>query len=306
MNTRYAMTLCTTMIVGGAWMAASAQALGSDQTPATGESVRMTQENAFFDRHIDKAVKLAREAEQAGNQGHASEMREQAQQSLTQAQHARRAGNVPGLDEGILSLREALSQPLAETRAESGNHRSASAGMAPCVDHKGEAAASTDCEPHNPRMGDGRSGGDTTAYELPSGILAACASGRAANGTVLYDDQACQPEAGASQAVSLQHATAHIRNARIIFSKAGGIRTSDQQTQGLRTRMVSGQLVGDEASSRKDGGAHYFLRDRSGQDLPITLTGDMSRHVRVGDKVKAQLDADGRVLSIAKDHGLNP
>jgi hypothetical protein len=77
---------------------------------------RELKDNAFFDRYIEKAVKEAREAEIAGNQGHAPEMVEHANLALTQAKQAQRAGNVPGLNEGIMALREALAIPLSTYR----------------------------------------------------------------------------------------------------------------------------------------------------------------------------------------------
>jgi pyruvate/2-oxoglutarate dehydrogenase complex dihydrolipoamide acyltransferase (E2) component len=69
--------------------------------------VYLIRENPFFNLHIDKATEHARAAEIAGNQGQAIEMMDHAQMSLLQAKEAQRAGNVPGLNEGIISLREA-------------------------------------------------------------------------------------------------------------------------------------------------------------------------------------------------------
>jgi len=73
--------------------------------------VYLIRENPFFSLHIDKATEHARAAEIAGNQGQAIEMLDHAQMSLLQAKEAQRAGNVPGLNEGIMSLREALRLP---------------------------------------------------------------------------------------------------------------------------------------------------------------------------------------------------
>jgi hypothetical protein len=74
------------------------------------ENVDWTRESAFFDRYMNKAVKHAREAEIAANQGHTPEMLRHAELSLDQAKEAQRAGNVPGLEEGIISLRDVLRQ----------------------------------------------------------------------------------------------------------------------------------------------------------------------------------------------------
>lgn len=146
----------------------------------------LTKESAFFDRYIDQAVKHAREAETAGNQGHAPEMLEHAQLSLNQANQAQRAGNVPGLNEGIISLREVLSPPL--------------------------------------RTSDDRTGSAGTAYDSPSGTMAACPSRTDAAGNVIYDDPTCPTRSRQPQGASLQNATAHVRDARIKLSQAGGIR----------------------------------------------------------------------------------
>jgi hypothetical protein len=73
------------------------------------ENVRWTQESAFYDRYADKAVKHAREAEVAGNQGHVPEMLRHAELSLDQAKEAQRAGRHPDLDAGISALRDTIS-----------------------------------------------------------------------------------------------------------------------------------------------------------------------------------------------------
>ena len=74
-------------------------------------SVYLIRENPFFSLHIDKAAEHARAAEIAGNQGQAIDLMEHAQMSLDRAKEAQRAGNVPGLNEAIISLREALRLP---------------------------------------------------------------------------------------------------------------------------------------------------------------------------------------------------
>ena len=74
-------------------------------------TVYLIRENPFFNLHIEKAVEHANAAEIAGNQGQAADLMEHAQMSLFQAKEAQRAGNVAGLNEGIISLREALRLP---------------------------------------------------------------------------------------------------------------------------------------------------------------------------------------------------
>jgi hypothetical protein len=85
------------------------------QTVTSPEKVYLIKENPFFNLHITKAEEHARAAEIAGNQGQAPELLQHAQMSLDQAKEAQRAGNVPGLNEGIISLREALRLPEASS-----------------------------------------------------------------------------------------------------------------------------------------------------------------------------------------------
>lgn len=145
--------------------------------------------------------------------------------------------------------------------------------------------------------------------------MAACASRTDAKGTVIYDDPTCPTRYRQPHSASLQDATAHVRDARIRLSEAGGMRPIDTRAPGTlarntssmagaQARTVKGELIGDEASSassRFDGGKHYLVRDRNGNDTPISLTQGMSQTVAVGDRVQAQVDADGRVLAISKD-----
>ena len=81
-----------------------------------------SRESAFFDRYMDKAVKHAREAEIAANHGHGPEMRRHAELSLDQAKEAQRAGNVPGLNEGIIALRETLRNGEASQLQDATSH----------------------------------------------------------------------------------------------------------------------------------------------------------------------------------------
>jgi hypothetical protein len=229
MTTRYVLTVCTGLVLGGALIAGSAYAAGKaeEKAPTTG-SIYTTKDNAFFDRSIDKAVKHAREAEIAGNQGHAAEMLEYAQLSLDQAKQAQRAGNVPGLNEAIVELREALR--LSATSYDgSGKDKAASdsaSGLnAACTSKTNADGTVIYDDPTCP----------TRYRESPAGTMAeaqtappsACASKTDANGTVIYDDPTCPTRYRQSQGHSLQDATAHIREARMKLSQAGGIRVTD-------------------------------------------------------------------------------
>ncbi|HKS74300.1 MAG TPA: small metal-binding protein SmbP [Nitrospira sp.] len=71
----------------------------------------LIRENPFFSLHIDKATDHALRAEIAGKQGRAIDLLDHAQMALLQAKEAQRAGNLPGLSEGIIQLTEALRLP---------------------------------------------------------------------------------------------------------------------------------------------------------------------------------------------------
>lgn len=86
------------------------------------ENVDYSGESAYFDRYMDKAVKHAREAEIAANQGHSAEMLRHAELALDQAKEAQRAGNVPGLREGISELRQTLRHGQTTNWVDAGDH----------------------------------------------------------------------------------------------------------------------------------------------------------------------------------------
>jgi hypothetical protein len=184
------------------------------------ENVSLTKESAFFDRYIEKAVKHAREAEIAGDQGNAPEMLQHANMALVQAKQAQRAGNVPGLDEGIIELREAMRLALSPSGTQSSDNRVASDRTVPCADQRGDASTSMDCGPQDRRMDGNVIGNDRTAYDAPT----RCTFRTDANGNVIYDDPACITRYDQSRTAD---AAAHVREARIRLSEAAGMRSVD-------------------------------------------------------------------------------
>ncbi len=225
MNTRYVGTFCTALVVGGALLAGSTTAADSvdGRTPVMGQSTQI-KDNAFFDRYIDKAVKHAAEAELAGMQGHAPELLEHAQLSLDQAKQAQRAGNVPGLNEGIVELRQALN-----------TSRTGDGSIAACtsrtdangtVIYDDPTCPTRNRQPQNALQG---ATSDQTANDSTAGSMAACTSRTDANGTVIYDDPTC-PTRNRQPQNALQSATSHVREARINLSKAGGIKPVEIRT----------------------------------------------------------------------------
>ena len=75
---------------------------------ASVENVDVSDDTAFFDRHMTKAVKQVMEAEVAGLQAHQPEMLRHAELALDHAKEAQREENVSELVTGIDELREAL------------------------------------------------------------------------------------------------------------------------------------------------------------------------------------------------------
>src|SRR5262245_3870055 len=73
------------------------------------QQIYLIRDSPFFNLHIEKAIQHAREAEIAGNMGEAEVLLENARISLMRAREAQRAGNVPGLNEGIANLKKALN-----------------------------------------------------------------------------------------------------------------------------------------------------------------------------------------------------
>ena len=88
---------------------ASRAVASSPPTVTNPGQIYLIRENPFFNLHIEKAVNHAREAEIAGNMGESEVLLEQARLSLMRAREAQRAGNVPGLNEGIANLKQALN-----------------------------------------------------------------------------------------------------------------------------------------------------------------------------------------------------
>ena len=102
------------VLASASYAAAAPPDLGVVTDP--GSLYYIQKENHFFGLHIDKAIEHARDAEIAGNMGHTADLLEHAKMSLMRAHEAQRAGNVPGLNEGIANLRKALSFPQVLTQ----------------------------------------------------------------------------------------------------------------------------------------------------------------------------------------------
>jgi hypothetical protein len=71
-------------------------------------------------------------------------------------------------------------------------------------------------------------------------------------------------------------------------------------TAAATPRTFKGELSQKKDVTRADGGESYVIRDRENQEMPITLSPEMSREVQVGDVVEAQVDSNGQVVLISK------
>jgi hypothetical protein len=168
-------------------------------TASSPQQIYLIRANPFFNMHIEKAVKHAREAEIAGNQGESEVLLEHARISLMQAREAQRAGTVPGLNEGIANLKKAVSLstwlPPASTQTSPAEMPQASM-QTPSA----EAPQASTLTPSAPQA---------TAEKAPSGTQRADASVRSA--------------------------TDLVREARKNLSEAGGLKYKEIQPQKVTT-----------------------------------------------------------------------
>ena len=172
--------------------------------------VYLIRENPFFNMHIEKAVQHAREAEIAGNMGEAEVLQEHARISLMQAREAQRAGNVPGLNEGIANLKKALSpttwSPQASTQTPSTEIPQASA-QTPSTEMPQASAQTPSAEVPQPSTQ--TSSAQVTGEKAQSGTQRADAAVRSA--------------------------TDAVREARKNLSEAGGLKYKEIKPQTVKT-----------------------------------------------------------------------
>jgi hypothetical protein len=189
------------------------------------EKVYLIKENPYFNRHIEKAVKHAREAEIAGNMGQAQDLLQHAQMSLDLARQAQRAGSVPGLNEGIAFLRKALGLPMQEPMQAS---PSLAQGVDPqCIDELGKQ-----CGEVQPGGGRIQKCFDDKINNFSPMCQQQLKEGKAEVGAAIVENRH-QKEltASPSAANSVQEATNYVREARKNFSQAGGIKFVDLKPQ---------------------------------------------------------------------------
>ena len=175
-------------------------------TPSTMSSpqqVYLIRENPFFGLHIEKAIQHAREAEIAGTMGESEVLLEHARISLMQAREAQRAGNVPGLNEGIANLKKAVSLPTWVPQAST---QTSSAEL---------PQASTQIPSADPPQAEMPQASTQTPSAQPNGQKALTGTQRAES--------------------AVRSATDLVREARKNLSEAGGIKYKELQPQTVKT-----------------------------------------------------------------------
>jgi hypothetical protein len=99
-----------------------------------------------------------------------------------------------------------------------------------------------------------------------------------------------------------QIAPSALRDARIKLSRAATIQkvATSGTSSTLSSRTVTGELKRSSTESTVQGQETYVVRDRQSGDTPVLLSTDMSRQIKEGDIVTAQIDSQGRVVAISK------
>ena len=180
-------------------------------TVSSPQQIYLIRDNPFFNNHIEKAVKHAREAEVAGNMGESEVLLEHARISLMQAREAQRAGTVPGLNEGIANLKKAVSAStwLPATSTQTSPAVMPQASMDTPSAEIPQASMQTPSAEAPQASTQTSSAPQATAEKSPSGTQRADAS--------------------------LRSATDLVREARKNLSEAGGLKYKELQPQTVKT-----------------------------------------------------------------------
>ena len=191
--------------------ATASRAMASTQPTVTNPGqIYLIRENPFFNLHIEKAVNHAREAEIAGNMGESEVLLEQARLSLMRAREAQRAGNVPGLNEGIANLKQALNLNTWLTQAP----RQTSLAEAPQAAMPTSPAEMSQSAPQ------------TSSAEMSQ------ASTLTSSPQITGQKSLSEPQRSDA---ALRSATDAVREARKNLSEAGGLKYKEIQPQIVKT-----------------------------------------------------------------------
>ena len=199
-------------------------------TVATPEQIYLIRDNPFFNLHIEKAVNHAREAEIAGNMGESVVLLEHTKMSLMQAREAQRAGNVPGLNEGIANLKKAVSLPTA--LSQTSTQTSSAEGTDPrCIDE-----LQRECGDVQPGSGRIQQCFDDKINNFSPMCQEKLKEGKAAIAAALLGTRHEQSVSGTQRTeAAVRSATELVREARKNLSEAGGLKFKEIQPQAVKT-----------------------------------------------------------------------
>lgn len=198
-------------------------AVASNQPTASPQQIYLIRDNPFFNMHIEKAVQHAREAEIAGNMGESEVLLEHARMSLMQAREAKRAGTVPGLNEGIANLKEALRLPIVLTKS----------SMQPSSAEVPQASMQTSSTELPQASIQTSSAEAPQASMQPSSAELPQTSTQTSSAPQVRGEKA-QSETQRTDA-ALRSATDAVREARKNLSEAGGLKYKEIQPQAVKT-----------------------------------------------------------------------
>jgi len=199
-------------------------------TVTSPEQIYLIRDNPFFNLHIEKAVKHAREAEIAGNMGESEVLLEHTKMSLMQAREAQRAGTVPGLNEGIANLKKALNLPIWLTQTST--QASSVEGADPrCIEE-----LQRECGDVQPGSGRLQQCFDDKINNFSAMCQDKLKDGKAATAAAVTTTRHEQSLSGTQRTdAAVRSATDAVREARKNLSEAGGLKFKELQPQTVKT-----------------------------------------------------------------------
>ena len=209
---------------------AGTAAASNPPTVTNPNQIYLIRENPFFWLHIEKAVQHAREAEIAGNMGESEVLLVQTKMSLMRAREAQRAGNVPGLNEGIANLKHALNLPIWLTQTST--QASSAEGTDPrCIDE-----LQRECGDVQPGSGRLQQCFDDKINNFSAMCQEKLKEGKAAIAAAVTRTRHEQSLSGTQRAdAAVRSATDAVREARKNLSEAAGLKYKEIQPQTVKT-----------------------------------------------------------------------
>jgi hypothetical protein len=199
-------------------------------TVTSPEQIYLIRDNPFFNLHIEKAVKHAREAEIAGNMGESEVLLEHTKMSLMQAREAQRAGTVPGLNEGIANLKKALNLPIWLTQT------STQASSVEGADSRCIEELQRECGDVQPGSGRLQQCFDDKINNFSAMCQGKLKDGKAATAAAVTTTRHEQSLSGTQRTdAAVRSATDAVREARKNLSEAGGLKFKELQPQTVKT-----------------------------------------------------------------------